>query len=322
MIEIGVEKAYDLLADKLTGWLSKGIEMLPNIVAAILVLTVFYLIGWLVRRLVKRTLSRITANRAVIGLIETSSVAVIVTTGVFIALGILNLDSTVTSLLAGVGVIGLALGFAFQDIAANFMSGVILSIQHPFGIDDMIKCDDYYGTVHDINLRSTVIRTPDGQLVHVPNKEILNKPLTNYTWNRKRRVDIKLGVSYSDDHQKAKRVAIEAIEELDICHSEHSVEFFYTDIGASTFNCTLRFWVDFRVQTDFLGPQSEAIIAVAKGFAANDIDMPYPIQSLDFGPKGCTTLEEMLGEQAQKSDASEDASETKTETSKANAAVE
>ena len=178
-MDTGVDKAYTILAKKFTGWLSSGIEMLPNLVAALLIVITFYLIGWVVRRVINRTLSRITNNRAVVGLIETVVGVAIVITGIFIALGILKLDGTVTSLLAGVGVIGLALGFAFQDIAANFMSGVILSIQHPYGIDDLIECKDFYGYVHDINLRATIIRTMQGQLVHVPNKEILSSPLTN-----------------------------------------------------------------------------------------------------------------------------------------------
>lgn len=293
-MELGIEKAYVLLTEKLSGWLSSAIEMLPNFVAAILILIAFYLIGWVVRRVINRTLTSITTNRAVIGLIETTAGVAILTTGVFIALGILKLDGTVTSLLAGVGVIGLALGFAFQDIAANFMSGVILSIQHPYGIDDMIECKGFYGRVHDINLRSTVIRTTQGQLVHVPNKEILNSPLTNYSWNHKRRIDISLGVSYADDHEKARRLAIEAVQNLEAVDKDQPIEFFYTEIGPSTFNGTLRFWVNFHVHVDFLAPQSEAIIAVAKVFAENDIDMPYPITTLEFGPKGGVTLDAML----------------------------
>src|SRR5690554_1128299 len=281
-MEFGVDRAYTLLTDKFTGWVTKSIEMLPNFVAAILIVITFYVIGWVVRRVINRTLLSITNNRAVVRLIETVVGIAIVTTGIFIALGILKLDGTVTSLLAGVGVIGLALGFAFQDIAANFMSGVILSIQHPYGIDDMIECKDYYGYVHDINLRSTVIRTTQGQLIHVPNKEILNSPLTNYSWNHKRRIDIELGIACDADHKKAQRLAVEAVRSLKACDQERPVDLYYTGIGAYSFNCTLRFWVDFRLHADFLSPRSEAIIAVGKIFAENDITIPYPIRTLEF----------------------------------------
>ncbi len=293
-MDTGVDKAYNILAKKFAGWLHSSVEMLPNFVAAILIVVTFYLIGWVVRRVINRTLSRITNNRAVVGLIETIVGVVIVTTGIFIALGILKLDGTVTSLLAGVGVIGLALGFAFQDIAANFMSGVILSIQHPYGIDDLIECKDYYGYVHDINLRATIIRTMQGQLVHVPNKEILSSPLTNYSWNHKRRIDIDLGISYNEDHEKAQRLAIEAVRGLEACDQDLPVDMFYTGIGGCTFNCTIRFWVDFRVHSDFLAPRSAAIVAIGKIFIENDVDMPYQITTLDFGPKGGVLLSDML----------------------------
>jgi len=281
-METGIENAYSLLAGKLGSWLETSIEMLPNLLAALLVMVIFYLFGWIARKTVSRGLMRITTNRAVIKLIVASVGVAIFATGFFIALGILKLENTVTSLLAGVGVIGLALGFAFQDIAANFMSGVILSIQHPYGIDDMIECKDYYGYVHDINLRSTVIRTTQGQLIHVPNKEILNSPLTNYSWNHKRRIDIELGIACDADHKKAQRLAVEAVRSLKACDQERPVDLYYTGIGAYSFNCTLRFWVDFRLHADFLSPRSEAIIAVGKIFAENDITIPYPIRTLEF----------------------------------------
>lgn len=282
-METGIQNTYSLIAGKLSNWMETSIEMLPNLVAALLVMAIFYLFGWIARKAVGRGLVRITNNRAVIKLIVASVGMAILATGFFIALGILKLENTVTSLLAGVGVIGLALGFAFQDIAANFMSGVILSIQHPYGIDDMIKCKDYYGYVHDINLRSTVIRTTQGQLIHVPNKEILNSPLTNYSWNHKRRIDIELGIACDADHEKAQRLAVEAVRSLEACDQERPVDVYYTEIGAYSFNCTLRFWVDFRLHADFLSPRSQAIIAVAKIFAENDITIPYPIRTLEWG---------------------------------------
>src|SRR5699024_1111117 len=131
LMNLGINQAYNLLVDKLSGWLNTAIKMLPNLVAAILILVVFYGLGWLIRKAVSRALNKVTNNKAVIGLLETIAGVVVIAAGIFVALGVLNLDGTVTSLLAGVGVIGLALGFAFQDIAANLMAGIIISIRHP-----------------------------------------------------------------------------------------------------------------------------------------------------------------------------------------------
>ena len=93
-------------------------------------------------------------------LVKTVIYVLILGIGLFAALSVLNLDGTVTSLLAGAGIIGLALGFAFQDIAANFISGVLLSTRHPFGIGDIIETNDFFGTVQKLNLRNTIILTP------------------------------------------------------------------------------------------------------------------------------------------------------------------
>lgn len=293
-MKLGLNKAFNLLADKLQTWINTAIQLIPNIVAAILILLVFFGIGWLIRKVVTKTLHQVTSNKAVISLLETISGIFVVAVGVFIALGVLQLDGWVTTLLAGAGVIGLALGFAFQSIAANFISGIILSIRHPFGIGDMIESNDYYGYVHEINLRCTIIRTTQGQLAYIPNQELLGSPFVNYTWNNQRRVDLECGVSQGDDLRKAKRLAIEAVESIDNYNSERDVELFYTSFGASSMDFVIRFWVHFRKNPDFLSARSEAIMAIRDSFDENNISTPFPIRTLDFAMKGGKRLNEEL----------------------------
>ena len=293
-LDFNIGKAYELLLGKLEGWLETAIEMLPNLVLAILTLIVFYVIGKLVRKGVNGLLHKVTNNKTIIDLLETIVGVLIIGIGIFAALGILNLDGTVKSLLAGAGIVGLALGFAFQDIAANFISGILLSMRHPFGKGDIIESNDYYGYVEKINLRNTVIKTPQGQFVFIPNKVVYENPFINYTKNFQRRVDLDIGVSYADDHEKAKKVAIEAVESIDSYNKNREVELFYTDIGGSTFNYTIRFWVDFRKNPDYLQAKSDAIIAIGKAYEEHDIDMSYPIRTLDFGVKGGVKLDDML----------------------------
>ncbi|HBQ59085.1 MAG TPA: mechanosensitive ion channel protein MscS, partial [Balneolaceae bacterium] len=218
----------------------------------------------------------------------------VLTAGVFFALSILNLDGAVTSLLAGAGIIGLALGFAFQDIASNFISGVLLSIRHPFGIGDIIDTNGYFGTVQKLNLRNTVIRTPQGQIVYVPNKSVYENPFTNFTKTGMRRIDLECGVSYGDDLEKALKVAIEAIEGLDARDKSKDVELYYDSFGGSSVDFKLRFWIDFEVLPQYLGARSEAIIRLKKAFDENDIMIPYPIRTLDFGIRGGEKLDSML----------------------------
>ncbi|WP_349354616.1 mechanosensitive ion channel family protein [Gracilimonas sp. BCB1] len=262
------------------------IEMLPNLAVALLVVIVFYAIAKGIRKFVGKVLSKVTTNKTVTGLAQTVLGVLVIGIGVFIALSILNLDGMVTSLLAGAGIIGLALGFAFQDIASNFISGVLLSVRHPFGIGDIIETNDLFGTVEKLNLRNTVIRTPQGQIIYVPNKVVYENPFINYTKNGERRIDLACGVSYGDDLEKARKIAIEAIEKLDMRDTSRDVELYFDEFGGSSVNFKIRFWIAFDKLPQYWGAQSEAIIALKKAFDENDIMIPYPIRTLDFGIRG------------------------------------
>ncbi len=285
---------YSTLTEKLVSWMETTIEMLPNMVIALLVLIAFFIIGKYTRRVVKQMLHRVTINKTIINLLETVVGILIIGIGVFIALSILNLDGTVTSLLAGAGIVGLALGFAFQDIAANFISGIILSIRHPFGIGDIIETNDYFGTVQKMNLRNTIIKTPDGQVVYIPNKAVFENPLENYTKGAERRIDLSCGISYGDDLRMVRELAVEAIEELDNYNKDRDVEFYYDEFGDSSINFEVRFWIRFVKNPDYWSARSEAIMALKKKFDENDIMIPFPIRTLDFGIRGGEKLNTML----------------------------
>ncbi|MEP1307269.1 MAG: mechanosensitive ion channel family protein [Balneola sp.] len=291
---MNLEEGYSLITEKLESWLNTAIEMLPNLAAALLVLLAFYFISSIIKKYSGKLLHKVTSNKTVVGLAQTVLGVLILGAGVFISLGILNLDGAVTSLLAGAGIIGLALGFAFQDIASNFISGILLSIRHPFGIGDIIDSNDYYGTVQKLNLRNTVIKTPQGQIVYIPNKEVYENPFMNYTKNGERRIDLQCGVSYGDDLEKAKKITLEAINSLENIDKDKGVEFYYEEFGGSSINYVVRFWVNFRTNPDFWSPRSEAIMAIKKAYDENDIMIPFPIRTLDFGIRGGEKLNTVL----------------------------
>lgn len=289
-----INEAYNLVTDKLETWIDTLIQMLPNLAVALIVLIVFYVIGKLIRNAIGRLLERVTDNKTIVNLLETIVGVLIIGVGVFIALSILQLDGAVTSLLAGAGIIGLALGFAFQDIASNFISGIILSIRHPFGIGDIIETNDFYGTVEKLNLRNTILRTPQGQIVYIPNKSVFENPLENYTKTGERRIDLSCGVSYGDDLEKAKKVAIQAVQSLNNYNADKEIEFYYEEFGGSSINFIIRFWVHFEKNPHYWSARSDAIIAITKHFDENDIMIPFPIRTLDFGIRGGEKLNAML----------------------------
>lgn len=192
------EPFRDVVA-KLLSWGHSGILALPNLAAALLVFLLFWMLGRLIRRGMTRALARTSTPRQIQRLLVTLTGLVVVATGLFIALGILQLDKALTSLLAGAGILGLALSFAVQDITANFISGIFLAIRRPFRIGELIETNGFQGTVERIDLRATVLRRPSGQIVMIPNKMIFEHPILNFSQTGERRVEINFGAAYKDD---------------------------------------------------------------------------------------------------------------------------
>lgn len=281
------------LVDKLASWLDTLVLHLPNIVAAIVVAVLSFYVAKFARKVVMRAMSHVSPYREVNRLIGTLGYTIVAAVGLFMALGIVGLDKTVTTLLAGAGILGLALGFAFQDVTANFISGVLLSVRRPFKETDIIETNGFTGTVQEINLRSTHLRTFQGQIVVIPNKSVLENPLTNFTARKSRRIDLACGVAYGDDLEKARDVAIRAVESLPMRDGDRDVELFYDNFGGSSIDFKVRFWIDFSRQTDFLHAQSEAIMRLKTAFDEAGITIPFPIRTLDFGVVGGKELSEV-----------------------------
>src|ERR1700730_17844265 len=151
-----------IIYGKLNRWWLHLIKMIPNILVALVVLVLFYFIGRLLKKLIFRILHRFSGKEAISGFIATVINLLILILGIFIALNILNLQTAVASLLAGASIIGLAVGFAFQDLTANFISGAYIAFRKPFEVGDLIETNSFLGNVEKINLRSTTIRTFEG----------------------------------------------------------------------------------------------------------------------------------------------------------------
>lgn len=294
---VDVESALTEAWDKVIDWTYGLIESLPNIIAALVVLLAFWGLARLARGVTGRVADRIVHQPEINRLIAAAAYVVVIGIGLVLALGTLNLDRTVTSLLAGAGILGLALGFAFQDIAENFIAGIVLNVRDQFTEGDIIETNDFTGVVERVELRATVIRTFQGQRVLIPNAMVFKNPLINFSQPGRRRVDIPVGVAYGDDLEKARAVAIAAVEPLPERDPDHPVEVFYEEFGDSSINFQLRFWIDFSRQPEFLRARSDAIMAIKAAFDREGITIPFPIRTLDFGGNavGGEGLAEALG---------------------------
>lgn len=282
------------LLDKLYGWSETLIAMLPNAVVAIATVAAFGVLSRYLARGVERGLGRLLSSPQLVGLAGSVARVATIAAGVFVALSVMQLEKTVTSLLAGIGIVGLALGFAFQDIAANFVSGVLMAVRTPFKVDDLVKVSDHFGHVERIDLRATRVRLLSGETVIIPNKDVFQNAIVNYTETPCRRVEVDVGVSYGDDLRKAKEIAVEAVRDLSLRDADRDVELFYSGFGASSVDFQLRFWIRQADQRSYLSARSEAIMAVKAAFDAHELTIPFPIRTLDFGALGGESLSEHL----------------------------
>lgn len=289
-----MEEAFNKVWDKLDSWIDTFISMLPNMGLAILLYILFLLLAKLGRKIFLKIFDRSPIeNQALEDLLSTIIYNVILGIGLFTILGILHLDKAVTSLLAGVGVLGLALGFAFQDIAANFISGVILAFRTPFHIGHVVDINGIMGSVSRTNLRVTVIKSFTGQEVYVPNKDVLQAPIQNYTVLGKRRIDLSVGVSYADDLSSVESLVKETIGNMEGVIDQDKMIFDYAAFGDSSINFNIRFWMAFPGDIGFLTMRNSAIKHIKAAFDKNGITIPFPIRTLDFGIKGGKELSQM-----------------------------
>ncbi|MEO8413479.1 MAG: mechanosensitive ion channel [Ginsengibacter sp.] len=288
-----INEAYKLIMQKLTAWMHGLIKMLPNILLATVILVIGFFLAKRIKKIAANLIARASTNTTLNSLFASVIYIFFIGVTLFIALSILQLDKAVTSVLAGAGIIGLALAFAFQDIAANFISGIFISFRRPLHIGDIVKIKEYMGKVEEINLRDTIVRTFQGQMVIIPNKDVFQNPIENYTLLGKRRIDLTIGVSYGEDLRKVMEVTLHAVKGIEGLSGEDETTMFYREFGDSSINFLIRLWIKSPEQPIYLYVGSEAIMRIKKAYDDNNIMIPFPIRTLDFGIKGGTTLKEM-----------------------------
>jgi len=278
-----VDDSVSNLWDKLDGWVDAIILKLPNFVMAILVMLLFYFLARGIRKLLRRTILRKIAQVSIQEIIAKVVFVIIILIGFFIALGVLDLDKVLTSILAGAGVVGLAIGLALQGTLSNTFGGLILSFMPQLKINDFITADGISGFVTEISLRNIIIKKPDNNVVVIPNSKFIDGSFTNYSLNERNRIFVHCGVGYESDLQMVEDLTVKIIADNFEQNEEESVEFFFTEFGDSSINFMVRFWADCVNVKQEHAARHKAIKLIKKHFDERDINIPFPIRTLDFG---------------------------------------
>ncbi len=270
------------LWEKLAEWMDSLILSLPNFILAVLVFILFVIIAKYAAKIVDRLLRFKVKQDSIREITVKVLKVVIILIGFFIALGLLNLDKVLTSVLAGAGVVGLAIGLALQGTLNNTFSGVILSFIPELQIGDWIETEGYAGFVKDITLRSVVIKEADNNYVVIPNSKLIEGPFKNYSRTPRSRVMLNCGVAYNSDLEFVQEITKNTMANLFPQNGTEEVEFMYEEFADSSINFVVRFWVNVSKKKDVLVAKNRAIIGLKKVFDEHDISIPFPIRTIDF----------------------------------------
>jgi small conductance mechanosensitive channel len=248
------------------------VEYLPNIGAAILLIFVFWIVAALVRRTAGAGLRRAKVSDPAASILQRFIRYVIV---IIAAVTIADqLGINVASLVAAVGIAGLALSFAAQDTIANLISGVAIAIDRPFREGDWISLGDLHASVTSIRLRTTVLSTFDNETVVVPNQQLAQERVVNYTLTPRIRVRVGVGIAYKEDIDKARDVLLSTVQGDSRVQKEPAPVVLTKSLGESSVNLELRFWTeDANMKFPLEWEYTEKI---KKALDAADIEIPFP----------------------------------------------
>ena len=262
----------------LDGLWNSVLAFLPKLGLAIIIYLVARFISSWAARLLRKGMQRRDHDPETILLLEMLTRWSIIGLGIVLALEQVAPGKT-TSLVAGLGIAGFTVGFALQDVAKNFVAGILLLLQQPFEIGDAVEVAGYSGTIMDITLRSTEIRTWDGRFVIIPNGDVYVKPIINFSKAKHRRVNISVGVAYESDLDKVTRVVLEAINDVPGLLKDPAPAVIFSTFGDSAIEFSAYYWID----TDVAGlgnAQDAGVKAIKTAFKREGIEIPYPIHTV------------------------------------------
>jgi len=252
------------------------IKGIPNLLTALAIFVVSLYLARGLSRVIKRVLERRKAPEGVIQLLaELTRVSVIAIGGITA----LQMFFDVTAFLAGLGIIGFTVGFALQDVMKNFAAGVILLIQQPFHVDEVIGTTGFDGTVLRIDLRSTEIKALDGRIVSIPNADILANPIVNYTRAERRRIELPVGVGYKANPDIVRRVVLEAVQNVPGFVPEPAALVGFSNFGDSALELSIYFWIDTAL-TNPVAARDAALSLVKDALDKQKIGIVSPMQTM------------------------------------------
>lgn len=264
---------------------------IPKFIAGVL----FFILAWLLSKFAAKSARRLLKNQIDSQLLrEVAARAIAVPfflLGIYLVLRVSGLTQLAMTVLGGTGLIGLIVGFAFRDIAENFLASILISLQHPFAKGDLIEVAGFKGQVQSVNTRSTLLMTLDGNHVQVPNATIYKDTITNYTANPNARFDFSVGIGYDDSISEAQSIALKILSDHPAVAKDLESFVLVDSLGAATVNLKAYFWVDIA-NFSGLKVRSALIRLTKQAFDEAGISMPDEAREVVFPSGVPVTMQE------------------------------
>ena len=267
LLETQGENLLNSLISALSGWvINTGIK----IVISLFVLTVFFRI---IKRIARKIAKAGEKEKYDKTIMKTASYAFSIgakTLVIVSIVGYLGIDTSgITALIASLGV---CIGLAVNGAVSNLAGGVIILITRPFKVDDYIEAQGVSGTVEDIHMICTKIRTPDNKVIYIPNGSLINGNVINYSEKDTRRVEVKFDISYESDYEKAKALITDIVTSHKLTLADPKPFIRMSEHGDSAIVITARAWVN---KDDYWTVHFDLLESVKKAFDENGIEVPY-----------------------------------------------
>nr|WP_148290968.1 mechanosensitive ion channel family protein [Halorhabdus tiamatea] len=267
----------DLLAEQSVPYA----EPIGSALTFVIVLATVYLLGRAtIQPLVRRGLrARGVDKHASVPLLKLTR-GILVFVAVAVAFQMAGFGNFLTSLATIAAAATLAIGFAMQDVIANFVAGVFIFTDKPFRIGDWIEWDGHSGVVEDISLRVTRIRTFDNELLTVPNSNLTSGVIKNPVAKEQLRMKFTFGIGYDDDVDEATEIILEEATAHDEILDDPEPSVRLVELGDSSVGLQSRIWIDNPSRADFVKTRAEYVQAVKERFDEADINIPYPNRTI------------------------------------------
>lgn len=271
----------DTIMGQLQSMAESFFASLPNLVIALIVLVATWLIAKFAIRIADALTGKSSLRPSLKNLIDTLVKLGIWLVGLMLAMIILLPGFTPASLIAGLGIGAVAIGFAFQDIFENFLAGVLIMLREKMRIGDVIECESITGKVEHITLRETHVRKLSGEVTLVPNSILFKNPVEILTDETQRRHQVVAGVSYDTDLDHAASVIRTAVESIDAVENDRGIDIFASEFNSSSVDFTVRWWAGSKPRA--MWETRDAVIrAIKRAFDDAGIEIPFPYVTHTF----------------------------------------